>query len=104
MMIHPAVQNYELLAARHLHIENTGEVNTCLRNQVPAGLNHQSGAGKFWVGRNLPFQVRQTRFEDGQVQRLLMRKVRYAEPSAKVETVERLPETCGNAPCNLHAL
>ena len=44
MMVHPAIENYELLSARHFDIEDAGQIDACLGDQVPARLNHQAGS------------------------------------------------------------
>src|SRR5271157_1927887 len=103
VMVHPAVKNPDLLAARYLHVEDAGQVNTRLSNQVPAGLNHEPGPDKAWVGSNLAFQLTEAHAKDCHVQGTLVGEVGNAESSAEVETVQRFPESPGNAPANLKA-
>src|SRR5271166_964024 len=41
MMVHPAIENHEPLTTRQLDIEDPGQINASLSDQVPAGLDHE---------------------------------------------------------------
>ena len=102
MVVESAVGHQKDLSARHLAVDDSGDVHTGFADQVAAQLDDHMRA------RHLPADAVRDRLQvltDGrQVQRLLTRKVRNAEPASEIEKLHRRVRMLGQPQCQFVAL